>query len=334
MKNFLLTLESLTDQREVSALQREFLSILNSQITVEEIRLYQLCNINGDREILPSADLAEIYFRDCLQEGELNPVLQNADLTELIRQSNRKESIYSTRIANRYYFLIRGYRRLTQILALDGRNQSLENHEDVMTLLRIYRNLFLSIKMMDTDGLTQLLNRQAFEAIIRKYSQPRGQNRKTDRDKTSYLALIDLDRFKRVNDTQGHVIGDEVLIHFANLIRSSFRFTDFVFRFGGEEFAVIVNDIREDQTLELFKKLLTRIREYKFPVIRKLTATMGLTEIIPVEPHIINVEKADRALYYGKENGRDRLCFYEDLVRSGEISDLASGEGGVEIFTK
>lgn len=332
MKNFLLSLENLTDQRDIPALQREFLNLLNGHFAVEEVRLYQLCNINGDQEVLPSADLAEIYFRECLSGGKLSPVLQDADLTELIRRSNRKEHIYSTRISNRYYFLIRGYRRLTQILVLNGRDRPVEKTEDLMTLLRIYRNLFLSLKMMDTDGLTRLLNHQAFEDIMRKFSQPRGQNRMTDGEKRSYLALIDPDRFKRINDTQGHVIGDEVLIHFSNLLRNSFRFSDFVFRFGGEEFAVIVNEMNEKGALKLFEKLLATIREYRFPAIRRLTATIGLTEIIPVEPHMVNVEKANRALQYGKTNGRDRLCCYEHLIRTGEITEESTSPGEVQMF--
>ena len=110
----------------------------------------------------------------------------------------------------------------------------------------------------ERDQLTKLNNRQTldhtFHQVIEFY---RGV---PNNDRFSWVALLDIDHFKSVNDNYGHLYGDEVLIHFANLMRKTFRHSDFLFRYGGEEFLVIVNQTDEAGAMTVWSAFAKRLR--------------------------------------------------------------------------
>ena len=91
------------------------------------------------------------------------------------------------------------------------------------------------------DPLSQLLNRQSFEQQLTDimHSENCMQTKKIAPENSWFLAMLDIDHFKKVNDTYGHVIGDEVIVLVSQLLKSHFRFDDLLFRYGGEEFAIL-----------------------------------------------------------------------------------------------
>ncbi|HTA75741.1 MAG TPA: GGDEF domain-containing protein [bacterium] len=157
-----------------------------------------------------------------------------------------------------------------------------------------------------TDPLTGLGNhRYLHEAFKNQY-----QNRKSDSEAISCL-MMDLDFFKRVNDTYGHLFGDEVLKAFSVLIKNTIRPGDIAARFGGEEFVCILPNCKKEEAI----KVAERIREVmeknvlyfkKTPV--KITVSVGVaTHDGKVTQYQDLIRLADRALYQAKENGRNKV---------------------------
>ena len=156
------------------------------------------------------------------------------------------------------------------------------------------------------DPLTELSRRQVLEDALRREA---GRLRRTGGSLA--LVMVDLDHFKRINDTHGHRVGDQVLARVGRLLRSSARNLDLPARFGGEEFAVLLYDTQMDGALSFAERFRANLREMRVPVEGRtaveVTASMGVAVGSDlVDPDAL-VEAADRALYRAKSEGRDRL---------------------------
>jgi diguanylate cyclase (GGDEF)-like protein len=200
----------------------------------------------------------------------------------------------------------------------------------VATLIDFFRDHLALIDYAETDTLTGLLNRKTLDENLDRIlanavgdtgtqsnlNFPARRNPNPD-DSRNWLAIIDIDHFKRINDTYGHLIGDEVLLLVSRLMKETFRLDDQLFRFGGEEFVVVL----QPTTLEDASMVLDRFRriveEYNFPLAGKLTASLGFTHIEHYDNPSDLLDRADKALYYAKENGRNRMENYESLHRAG-----------------
>jgi diguanylate cyclase (GGDEF)-like protein len=124
-----------------------------------------------------------------------------------------------------------------------------------------------------------------------------------------------------VNDGFGHLFGDEVLIHFSRILNDALRDNDLLFRYGGEEFAVILKDIGlADLSSTILQRLRKRVETYNFPQVGKVTISIGFVIIKQGEAPFIAIDKADRALYYAKRNGRNRVCSYDQLIEDGKLN--------------
>ena len=145
-----------------------------------------------------------------------------------------------------------------------------------------------------------------------------------------WLGVVDFDHFKRVNDTYGHVIGDEVLLRVSRLLSNGLRSGDYVFRYGGEEFVCILAAGNESSAKDALNRVRELIASHTFPQVGKITASAGLCQMtsraLPEEV----VANADRALYHSKENGRNQVSVYEELVRNGVFKTI--DYGALELF--
>lgn len=221
----------------------------------------------------------------------------------------------------------------------------LENTREVMDgILVVYRNFQNLLDYSERDSLTGLLNRKTFDdnfsKILRTSVQkqmevepddPAMERRNNEREKQHWLAVLDIDHFKRVNDTFGHLYGDEVLILVANLMRSSFRPTDKLFRFGGEEFVILLRSTTKEDAKMIFDRYRDNVGKYNFPQVGTVTISIGFAHIDPFEPAVGIIGRADQALYFAKTNGRNRVCHYEDLVATGELK-VEQSQDSVEFF--
>ncbi|HVE10954.1 MAG TPA: diguanylate cyclase [Paraburkholderia sp.] len=156
-----------------------------------------------------------------------------------------------------------------------------------------------------TDGLTGLWNRRHWEGRLAEEFERCRANRYA-----SCLLLIDLDHFKRINDTRGHPAGDAVLVAFAGMLRRHFRAGDSIGRYGGEEFGVVLPGATLRETEAIARDLLLQVREQaKDPQAScPCTISAGIAQLMPDMPdyHRWLIE-ADRSLYQAKAQGRDRI---------------------------
>jgi diguanylate cyclase (GGDEF)-like protein len=144
--------------------------------------------------------------------------------------------------------------------------------------------------------------------------------------------MLDIDHFKRVNDNYGHLIGDEVLLLLARLMRASFRFHDQLYRFGGEEFVVLMRCNGEAQAAGALERLRTNTAEHLFPQVGNITISIGFSEVRTGDTPSGAFERADKAVYYAKEHGRNQVCSYAALIASGELVEQAANLGDIELF--
>jgi diguanylate cyclase (GGDEF)-like protein len=133
-----------------------------------------------------------------------------------------------------------------------------------------------------------------------------------------WLAVVDIDHFKSVNDRFGHVYGDEVLILVSNILKSSFRGDDRIFRFGGEEFVVLLRQVPLSTAWTIFERFRRNVEQHAFPQVGRVTVSLGFARTDAGTPVEI-LGRADQALYFAKEHGRNRTCHYEALVRDGSL---------------
>lgn len=178
-----------------------------------------------------------------------------------------------------------------------------------------------------TDGLTGVFNRSYFDADL---EQKTSLAHRTGRPLA--LLLVDLDHFKAVNDTHGHLAGDQALQSFADLLKNSGRKSDIVCRYGGEEFAVILPECDSDQAFLAAERLREKVSRHDFGF--PLTVSIGLavtTMHCRYSPTQL-LEHADLALYSAKERGRNRterfpVPFIGDLPAAVHLSHRSLSKG-------
>lgn len=168
------------------------------------------------------------------------------------------------------------------------------------------KNVELS-KLALIDNLTKLANRHYFDHDIEFLIAT------TNRNKSQLsMLLIDLDRFKLVNDTHGHLIGDEVLIQSAQILKDSVRTSDRVYRWGGEEFVIIIPETNNKQAGLVAEKICQNFRNSRFDVIGNITVSIGVASYTKDEPIEDWFKRVDLALYQAKQTGRDRWVSWLD----------------------
>ncbi len=157
-------------------------------------------------------------------------------------------------------------------------------------------------KLATTDKLTKLYNRRKIEELLEF------ELNRSERFNHSFgLAIVDIDNFKEVNDTYGHQTGDKVLEEVANILSTNRRKTDFIGRYGGEEFIIICPESNLEGVLNLMENLRKKISEYSFYKVKNKTASFGVT--ISQEKDTIEslLKRADIALYSAKNSGRNKV---------------------------
>ncbi len=157
-------------------------------------------------------------------------------------------------------------------------------------------------KLASTDPLTQLYNRSVFvslyekeKAIMNRHKMPMS------------IVLMDIDHFKKINDTYGHPVGDKVLKKIAKLLTAHLRSSDVVCRWGGEEFIFLLPNTNISGAKEITEKLRKIIEKADFEEVQKVTASFGATQITLDDEIDLAVKRTDTALYKAKANGRNRV---------------------------
>ena len=173
-----------------------------------------------------------------------------------------------------------------------------------------------------TDGLTGIANRKAFDMQLRDAMM----NAMED-GKPLSLVLLDIDHFKKFNDTYGHLIGDQVIRLMAESLKRNVKGQDTAARYGGEEFAIILPNTLLGNAVMFGNQLRRYIESHKVvsksgnTTIGKVTASFGVAEFRPGEPVAKLIERADKALYLAKENGRNLVVGEQQLEGNDVVSE-------------
>jgi diguanylate cyclase (GGDEF)-like protein len=225
------------------------------------------------------------------------------------------------------------------VLEIESQNAlDAEQLRMVSSMLRVYRNVQGLLDYSERDMLTGLLNRKTFDdsfyktcAVTTAAQAPTEARREARPELKPYLGVIDIDHFKLVNDRHGHLIGDEVLLLLSRLMRASFRFHDRLYRFGGEEFVVLLRCGSDAHATQAFERLRAATEGYAFPQVGRITVSIGFTNVRSDDNPSTAFERADRAVYWAKSHGRNQVAEHADLVKRGELSE-GQKTGDIELF--
>ena len=189
----------------------------------------------------------------------------------------------------------------------------------VITVTRAHRRL---ARMATTDPLTGLFNRRHMVALTEKL---RAREQRQPRNLT--LMLMDLDHFKEINDQYGHELGDRVLERVSALLREQGREQDFVGRWGGEEFLVVMPETDPTQARIAAERIRAAVAALDWsdlqPGLRQVTLCAGISQMEEPESFSSAIARADRALYRGKALGRNRVEEAEPSDHPGEAVELS-----------
>ena len=182
-----------------------------------------------------------------------------------------------------------------------------------MTINNLFTSLFEEANRLESgkDVLTNLLNRRYLSTVL-KYEVKLAM----DNEHALSVVMLDVDHFKKINDTWGHSTGDDVLRHIAGILADNTRASDYVFRYGGEEFMIVYLEVRRDQTLSLVEKIRQTIEASPFVTQEgenvALSASFGVSYYRGHPDYQKMVDEADKALYEAKHLGRNRAVEFSD----------------------
>lgn len=186
-------------------------------------------------------------------------------------------------------------------------DQVRELQELVARIKHLLNGLFDMVAEIESgsDPLTNVLNRRFLPSVIGREILIA-----TREHSTFSVLLLDIDHFKAINDSHGHAGGDQVLRQFAEVVHQSCRSSDFVFRYGGEEFLVVLVDTAREAALAAAEKLGGEIRRHAFAIPEvgslRITASIGVATFDGHPDYAYLIDRADKALYQAKQAGRDR----------------------------
>lgn len=175
-------------------------------------------------------------------------------------------------------------------------------------ITELKNNEILLQKLSTTDQLTQIYNRMYLDDMVQ--TQYYRFNRSSE---VCSVILVDIDHFKTVNDRHGHLVGDKVLIEFANLLRNSIRSSDSVGRWGGEEFLIVLPHTALKEALILAEKIRVIVENNIFTAVKHKTASFGVAYFTNGMSVEMLTDKADIALYKSKNDGRNRVSTIQEV---------------------
>lgn len=257
-------------------------------------------------ELLKEKNNIQVVITDIMLPG-----MGGLELTKLIKKDYKSDVIVMTGYSGDY-----SYEEAINMGASDFVIKPVRLEELLLRLKRVLKERELTqerIRMMEklqrlaiTDGLTKLHNSRSF------YSQLEVEVDRFNRYKHPLsLLLLDIDHFKNYNDSYGHLEGDKVLVKISQMIKSCLRKMDTAYRYGGEEFTVILPETSCEEALLVAERIRNVIQSEKFtPQPEKelsITISIGVTQYAVEEQLSAFIQRADKGMYVSKRNGRNQV---------------------------
>ncbi|MDX1569712.1 MAG: GGDEF domain-containing protein [Xanthomonadales bacterium] len=347
MENKILqSIVEITRHRDLDSLEYAFVATLHELLDVNRIALYRLIKEDRidrvDEIVCLNIDPAAKGQKRFTWNKEIRTVEPEGQLAFCLESRAQVSSALDS-AGIRYAIPIEASGQLLGAVVLDAA-ESVESLELVEALVKIYGNYKIILHESEHDKLTGLLNRRAFETKLNRLlkAQRLGNEYadaepalhvvpKGDDQSHPWLAVVDVDHFKRVNDSFGHVYGDEILLLLSQQMKGYFGKRDLLFRVGGEEFLVILAPVSAEQAHAKLDGFRSTIANHAFPQVGTVTVSIGYAKIRPGDYPRRIFDLADKALYVAKAQGRNRIFNYESLVEEGQLSD-EDRSGSIELF--
>lgn len=339
----LRSIATITGQRDRDLLAKTLVSTLTELIHCERIAMYQLHpGEHGEEALL----VAEARDRpDAMPpDAEVNIAVSSRADFGAVCDSGKEHVQAVDGKTFRSVYPIAGQHGMVGLLEMVSEAQGEMERHLILAFLKVYSNYLTILDESETDTLTGLLNRRTFDNNIEKIiadfsvpddlaaaSPPHPARRGGSPDLPHWLAVMDIDHFKLINDRFGHLYGDEVLLLLSRIMRRVFRRSDKLFRFGGEEFVVVLDRTSLENAKKVLERFRKTIEDYQFPQVGRVTISIGFIRLDKADVSSSIVGRADQALYYAKDHGRNQVCFYEDLVAEGKLVE-EQYSGDIQLF--
>ena len=334
----------ITEERDKRSLEKALIETLSDFINFDSLILLRIPRNSNDEYLEVASSIPNNAFQDKLNTIPIEYGDQRIELDDRITQCIDNNEIISDKQSSiqRILFPIAVNNVVIGIMDLYGYDSSVNTDKLINGFLRIYSNFLAIINDNEHDILTGLLNRKTFDAqlslllstpvVEKNITSSTESERRTDKDDTCHwIGILDIDHFKNINDNFGHIYGDEVLLLFANLMEKTFRNSDLLFRYGGEEFVVVLSPATESDARMVFERFRKKLELFDFPQVGKITVSIGMVNIHSQEHPTTLLEHADQSLYYAKEHGRNQVCNYNELIKAGELK-VRQIENDIDLF--
>ncbi|MCU7837006.1 MAG: GGDEF domain-containing protein [gamma proteobacterium symbiont of Taylorina sp.] len=327
------------DQEDI---KKSLLETLDRFSGASDYQLYRV-HINSSATTLSLIALKKNHIIKTFRNGKKTAVLVEYLLPDIIKaiSSHSIVIIPFQNASGKFHYIYPYYNKendIFSVLIQDCTKVNTIDQKLIQNLFILYSNYLSLMDKVKRDKLTNLLNRETLdteitrilsdvqynEVILTKKYANITEQREDYAQCTYWLGLLDIDFFKNINDSYGHLYGDDVLILVAQLIVKTVRSFDLVFRYGGEEFVVLLKSSNQDIATTAFERIRNEVENYHFAKIKQLTISIGFTQVSHQSGTSEIIGNADQALYFAKENGRNQTCCYEDLIHNRKITSTES----------
>ena len=267
-------------------------------VTFLQDAVYTIANIKN--EDVGSAENAKLTFTNAYKDIADKSILYYKDTNNIFEELNKihKETLEEFNST------------FIDLPKITEKFEDVQTHmsEEISRANSIITDLVSKIKVLETnsniDSLTNVFNRRALTTYLNNICLKGNLNHQL------HFLILDIDDFKKVNDTYGHIAGDKILIFIANILKKTLRDGDKVFRYGGEEFVIILNRIDDDVCTQVATRILKIISSnqliYKGESLN-VTMSIGATIYYDEDTPESLINRADKALYKSKTNGKNQM---------------------------
>lgn len=337
----------ITRHRDLDSLEYSLVATLKEIIPANQIAIFKTFSsdkVNGIEEVLRLS---------VLETGHKEPHYKWSDHTRVVdsdiplERCIKDEKNSTHQLDNGLIrILIPVFNETTAVgaVSLYGEEEILESLPLANGIVKIYENYQIILNESEHDKLTGLFNRQTFDKKLGRLLKLQSERNKEHPDlgeiekrkdanaeAPTWLVVLDFDGFKQINDTYGHIYGDEVLLILSQKMKHCFRKTDILFRFGGDEFVIILEPVAYKEALAALERFREAVASHNFPQIGHITISTGFAKISARDYPPTILERADKALYFAKENGRNCTFNYEALIDEGKLQE-AKTSGSIDLF--
>jgi len=313
---------------ERESLRESFIELVDEFFSPESIKLFSsgLRGIVAHRNML----IADIMVSDLLDSNTVAISLSDDEHLHHVADKAEVRAVNVSQSKIELYIPLMQGNIVGTVLVLKNVSPMMVEDFIWQHTLMAYNNLNRMLYSAEIDPLTGLMNRLAFDRLLTRQSKV--DTEVASDEKNTYFALLDIDFFKKINDNFGHLYGDEVLILLARAMSESFRSMDWLFRYGGEEFAIVLIDVSQEEAHEVLERFRHKIEMMDFPQVGQVTLSVGFSRMVNLEPVSSLIDRADNALYYAKNHGRNQVLFYEALRDEGLLNEVAQEMSDIELF--